>query len=448
MKRLIFLLTLIIVSFRVVAQTSMSINEINSLTGEQYSTIIKKQFNAVINSSGKTTIGNYASADIKDGNLVFNATKNFKNGNLLSINANGSISDGFFSVFNQTKINSNVGLDLKYNLILKKRSSLSFHTEEINKLRNLYRYADTEYLISKSMHIHDSIVLQKKLALVKTEIEALSVRAKKTSSDAQENASTEYILALKQLELDSLNLKLETLKSREESDIYNSSKRKKAKQAATEAFEYSAIRLKWISIGTGIQNNDFNRFKSGFIARDSQIIKQNYTAWNFTVEGNLYNWNHYSLHTFYLLLGGKFTIDDSFSDLSKVELTDTYQYGDTIAQRTLTKKIIAYKGDYKTKLVGGKFYIDFYKFFLGNSAAIHIFPEVNYKHHYKPLYNAGVGLLYSFKDAKDKENKAKLNAELYFKLSDLRNNANSEFPLFQRNELGLRLSIPVSFFNF
>jgi len=449
MKKAILLVTILICSNKGFAQTTyMSVYKIDSLTGEQYNVILKKQFNAVINSSGKTTIGNYASADIKDGHLAFNATKNFKNGNMLSVNANGGITDGFFAIFNQMKINSNLGVDLKYNMMFKKSSSLSFYVEEIDKLKNHLSNADAEYKLSNTIHVHDSSMLQKRLFLVKNEIDTIVTRVNKGSLNAQEKVNNEYQLALKYLEQDSINLKLQTLKSVSESNAINKNKMKKDKLTATEAFDYTAIYFQWVSIGAGFQNNNFNQFKPNFIALDSQVIKQNYTTWNITAEWNLYNWNHYSKYTYYLLIGGKFTIDDNFSDLSKVELNDVHKYGDTINQRTITKKIAAYKGDYQTKLIGIKFYVDFYKFFLDNSAAIHIFPEANYKQHSKPLYNAGFGLLYSFKDAKDKENKAKLNAELYFKLSDLSNNTNSGLSVLQRNELGLRLSIPVTFFNF
>ena len=128
-----------------------------------------------------------------------------------------------------------------------------------------------------------------------------------------------------------------------------------------------------------------------------------------------------------------------------MELNDTYQYGNVTTQRTVSKKITAYKGDYQTKLTGGKLYVDFYKFFWGNVAAFHIYPEVNFKQHSSPLYNTGIGLLYSFQDAKD--NRAKINAEFYFKLSDLSNTMNTDLMVLQRNELGLRISVPVSFFN-
>ena len=518
MKKIILLFAIIICSNKGITQTTMTVYQMDSLTGEQFSQIVKKQFNAVINSSGKTTIGNYASADIKDGHLAFNATKNFKNGNMLSINANGGVTDGFFAIFNQNKINSNVGVDLKYNMMFKKSSALSFYIDEITKLKRHLNNADVEYNLGGVIYDHYSIMLQKKLVLVKIEIKTLTTQLgtklteqekadleyqlalKNLQQDSislklqtlkpkpeavlggviydhdsimlqkkldlinieikiltkqlgakyteQEKANLEYKLALKNLQQDSISLKLQTLKPKSEAVDDNKKKKKKDKLAEVDAFEFKAIRFQWISLGAGFQNNNFNQFKPTLTALDSQIVKLNYTTCNITAEWNLYNYNHYSKYTYYLLVGGKFSIDDNFSDLLKVELNDTHQYGDTVTKRTVTKKITAYKGDYKTKLIGGKFYLDFYKFFLVNAAALHIYPEVNYKQHSKPLYNIGIGLLYSFKDSKDKENKAKLNVELYFKLTDLPNNTNSELSVLQRNEWGLRLSIPVSFFNF
>jgi hypothetical protein len=411
-----------------------------------FNKILKKEFNAVINSSGKTTIGNYASADIKDGHVAFNATKNFNNGNMLSFNVNGGITNGFFAVFNQTKINNNVGVDFKYNVRLNS-SSLSFHTDEISKLLNKLNNADAEFELSNTIHKHDSILIQKKLSLITVEINNFNSQLNRVDLSAEQKANLEYQLALKNIQQDSLQFKLQTFVPANEATENSNKKRKKDKTDAITNFEYTGIFFHWLSFGGGFQNNNFNQLKPNFSTLDSQIVKQNYTTWNATIEYNLYKWNQYSKPTLYLLIGTKFSIDDNFSDLSKVELNDTQTFGDSINQRSITKKINAYKGSYKTNLLSCKLYIDFYRFFFKNDAAIHFYPEVNFKQHDQSLYNAGIGLLYSFKDAKDKENKAKLHAELYFKLSDLSNNGKSDLSVLQRNELGLRLSIPVSFFN-
>lgn len=447
MKKTSLLFTIIFIGKCGFSQTMKIPAIVDTLSGEQFQKIINKEFNSVINSSGKTTIGNYASADIKDGHLSFNATKNFKNGNMLSLNANGGVTDGFFSIFNQTKVNSNVGIDLKYNIRFK-TSSISYHTDEIEKLRKKLSHSDLEFNISKTIYKHDSILLQSKLKLITAEITVINQHLNDVNLPADQKANYEYQIALKNLQKDSLELKLQTLPTMTDAIDSANSKKKKSKNSAVTDFEYTGIFFHWISFGGGLQNNNFNNFNPNFSTLDSQITKQNFVIWNATLEYNLYKWNQYSKPTFYVLVGVKGSVDDNFSDLSKVEINDTRTFGDSINQRSITKKFNAYKGDYKTKLLSAKFYIDYYQFFLKNNAAIHVYPEVIYKENNHPLYNLGFGLLYSFKDSKDKDNKSKLHSELYFKLSDLSNNQNSKLSVWGRNELGLRLSIPVSFFNF
>ena len=419
-------------------------SKLDSIT---FNTVLKRAFNSVANSSGKNTIGNYASSDIKDGRLSFNASKNFKNGNILSLNASGGITDGFFAIFNQTKVNSNIGISLKYNIRLNS-SSISFHTDELAKLNKKISDTKIESTISKSIYVHTQALLKSKIALNIAEINTINAQLTTSNLTIKQKAKLEYQLASAILQQDSLQLEQQTFMSVSEADNQNKSKEKKIKTAALLDFEYTGISFQWLSIGGGFQNNNFNQFKPSFSTLEEQITKQSNLVWNTTIEYNIYKWNQYSKPTYYFLFGAKGSIDDNFSDLTKVEINDVNSYGTSTNQRTTTKKISAYKGDYKTKLLSAKFYVDYYRFFFKNDAAIHIYPEVYLRQDQKPLYNTGIGLLYSFIDSKDKENKAKLHAELYFKLSDLSNTEKSDLTLFQRNELGLRLSIPVSFFNF
>lgn len=447
MEKKLLIISILFIGNIVFSQTMKIPAIIDTLSGEQFQRIINKEFNSVINSSGKTTIGNYASADIKDGHVAFNATKHFKNGDMFSLNVNGGITDGFFAVFNETKVNKNVGLDWKYNIRFKS-SSISFHTDEISKLRKEFINSDLEFTLSKNVYKHNSILLDSKLNLLNAEINAINEHLQEVNLSAEQKAIYEYQIALKNVKKDSLEFKLQTLLTASEAERIAKSKTKKDKNTAVSDFEYTGIFFHWISIGGGFKNNNFNQFNPEMSTLQSQIIKQNHIVWNGTVEYNLYRWNQYAKPTFYFLVGVKGSLDDNFTDLSKVEINDTNLYGDPNNQRTTTKKFYAYKGEYKTNLRSAKFYFDYYKFYLENSAALHIYPEIIYKENTRPNYNVGIGLLYSFKDEKDKDSKTKLHAELYFKLSDLRNNLNSDLSVWKRNELGLRLSIPVSFFNF
>ena len=455
MKNTILLITIIFLTIKGSAQSVDNTQAIDkllkpqslSLDSTQFYQIVRKQFSAIINSSGKNTIGNYASADVKNEQLAFNATKTFKNSNMLSVNANGGVTDGFFAIFNQTKINSNIGIDFKYNILIKPMS-LSFNAKtEIDRLQKHLDSIETLNKYNNILYQHYIESLHKKLEFLNAEINMLTSQLSPKLSD-RESAIMGYQLTLKNLEADSLRLKLHTLKP--VTDVCKSNKEQAyiGKKEAVDEFKYTGICFQWISIGAGIQNNSFNLYNPDQPTLTSQLSSQNYTTWNIVVEWNRFKWSQYSNFSYYLLVGGRFSMEDNFSDLTKVELRDTYQNSDMVTQRTVTKKITAFRGDYQTNLVGGKLYFDFYKFLWGNDAALHIYPEVNFKQDQSPLYNAGIGLVYSFKDAADKGGKAKINSELYFKLSDLSNIANSNLSLLGRNELGLRISIPVSIFNF
>lgn len=447
MKTIIFTITTLFLGNLAFSQ-SMKVAQIDTvLSKEQFQSIINKEFNSVINGSGKTTIGNYASVDIKDGRLAFNATKKFTNGNMLSVNANGSITDGFFSIFNRSKVNSNVGIDLKYNVRFKS-SSVSYHTAEMEKLSEKKNKANLKYQAGKHIFAHDTVLLNKRLNLLNTEIDSIATELANINLSLSkiQRATYEYQIALKNVQKDSLWLKMQTIPTAKEADRIARSKKDEEITAEIESFEYTNIFFHWVSFGVGMQNHNFNQFNPDFPTLDEQIKKQNFVGWNASVEYNVFNWNQYARPTHYFLIGLGGSIGDNFADLSKIELSDTKIYGDAANQRTVTKKFNAYQGDYNTKLLGAEFYMDYYRFFFKNSAAFHLYPEVGFKQQRKPLYNAGAGLLYSFKGSKD--NKSRLHAELYFALSDLSNIGDSDLSIWRRNELGLRLSTPISFLNF
>lgn len=449
--KILKLFILMFIPYGLIGQSSGSVRIGDTLSKDQYFIILKKQFTDVANNSDKTTIGNFASADIKDGKLAFNATKNFDNGSWLSLNANGSITDGFFSVFTETNINTNAGANLKYSYLFKKPSTLSYYEGNPSKLNGELK--EIGKVRQYRNMIDSNTVVQIKKEYYLGALEIIALEKKKTSLDSlnPERIKIELLIAKTALHMDSLQMKLAALPNRTDKLEYNSKLEQNERKSAIENFEFEAIGFHWFSVGAGFLNNNFKTFRPGFTSLDSQIVKQNYTTCFFTVDWNIYYYDgtgNKINKSFYLSIGTKVNIDDNFSDLSKVELQDVQQYGDSTIQRSITKKHTAYIGEYKTGLIGGRTTIDFYKFFGKNSAALHLYPDVNYRQKSIPVYNAGIGLLYSFKDAKDKENKSKLNAELYFRLSDLTNTSNSILSTFERNELGLRLSIPVAFFNF
>jgi hypothetical protein len=447
MKKLILILTIMAFSLLTMAQnqTEISIRDLDNLTRAQFSTIVKKEFKAVINSSGKTTTGKYASADTKDGQLVFNTTWIDKNENMFSVNAHGGVTDGIFSIFNQTKINNNVGFDFRYNFMMKRWSSLAYYDSELIKLSSRIKSSDEEYNLNLTTHSHYREMLIRKLALLDMELKDLSRQMNDKGISSTEKTRIEYQSAEKNLQRDSILLKQQALYPETVMQKIYKVKNEHDRQLAAEDFEYNAVFMQWFSIGGGIQNNSFNHFDPAQPTLESQISKRNFTTWNLSAEWNIYNWHHYSRYTYFLQLGASFNISDNFNELSKMDLTDTNQFGTSLVSRTSTKKITAYKGDYQTKIIGGKVFLEYYKFLWDNNTAFHIYPEIILQKDRKNLCNAGVGFLYSFQNANEKEKEAKLRAELYVNFTDLTDNLNTGKNFLKRNEFGLRVSFPISF---
>src|SRR5690606_10553770 len=154
MKNIFALMLLIMMYLSSKAQVA-STSFFDSLSYEQFFRKINSEFSSVVNSGGISSIGNFASADINDGKLSFNASGNFTQGDIWSFSANGVITDGVYSIFSNTKLNSSVGLNFKYHLSLK-RASLSYNTSELHTLRNKMAVTQKKGSLLMHKHIEDS----------------------------------------------------------------------------------------------------------------------------------------------------------------------------------------------------------------------------------------------------------------------------------------------------
>lgn len=177
-------------------------------------------------------------------------------------------------------------------------------------------------------------------------------------------------------------------------------------------------------------------------------MKEEFVSHVFGVQYSWYNWNSTdSFKTFYWTNGLNFSYTNNFGDLTKLEISETQEFGTTLGERNSTTKFNVYTGDYKEKIKGVELYSDFYYFlFHNNQAAFHIYPQYVFLDNLKPRLNFGLGLLFAFKDVK-KENKSIVNAELYYNFLDLFKSTDTDYKLFERNDIGIRLTFPINFLN-
>jgi hypothetical protein len=77
-----------------------------------YKKILNRQFSILITGQSKHSIGNFASLDTKDGEVSFAGSVISRNGSVLTLRASRAVSDGFFKVFTNCKLNTKVALDI------------------------------------------------------------------------------------------------------------------------------------------------------------------------------------------------------------------------------------------------------------------------------------------------------------------------------------------------
>ena len=124
--RVLLLAFFIAFSFQASSQCDFrnSINADISLDSTTFSKLIENQYSRLINGDSKTKPGNFAGLDLKDGQMTFNASKIFKKMRVITLNATGSIDGSTYAIFNNSKINSNISLELKYSWLSQQNQRL------------------------------------------------------------------------------------------------------------------------------------------------------------------------------------------------------------------------------------------------------------------------------------------------------------------------------------
>lgn len=213
-------------------------------------------------------------------------------------------------------------------------------------------------------------------------------------------------------------------------------------KAQTEVKIYG-FKIGWFSLGYGITNNAFKLF-DGTLTPDKQISKYNYANHSLRLQYNFYNRTPASYESYFISVGTALSLQDNFSDLTKVEINETKNYGTNPNDRFITTKYNAYQGTYSKDLKSLSLYADFYWFlFDDNKGAFHFYPEQKIVENLKPSTNLGFGFLMTFKNKEKTENI--INSELYVNLLDVSDNKNSTEKLFTRSSYGIRFTFPINF---
>jgi len=434
------------------------------IDAETYRNILNTRFTNIITGQSRSQIGNFAAVDPKAAQVALNGSQVFTHGDILSVNVNAGIDDGFASIFSNSKLNSNVGIDIKYSLLYHRDGYIPHSRIRMTKPTRLRYIADTA-LVNKSYEVMknklqqdselavlDRKKAQKKMDAIEDAIEAIE---KKGTREQRHSGSHEFN------KLDSLNYeRIQLAQKIDELDVKILSNKTRLKSLTTDldkklddsletlqlklAEKLTNFKINWFNLHYKVLNNSFKTFDASLSYGD-QVQKRNYVTHTLGFEFNMYNWNVDPFQSYYLLLGAEGFVTDNKSDLQQVQLNEVTQYGATPGQRSSTKQYNVYTGKYETGIVGAHLYADYYHFlFKNNIAALHVYPEAILKAN--SFCNLGLGFLYAFKDKKDPSGKSIVNAELYVKFNDLFDAGNSSDPFFKRNDIGLRFAFPINFY--
>lgn len=417
------------------------------LDKKTFKTVLNQQFTSLITGQGKTSIGNFASIDLKESEVSFAGNSITKQGHVLGLKAAGGVSDGLFSVFTNSTLNTKVSLEFQANFLNLKNRSLTWYDDSYQAYTKNKNDIEDKYRI-KLIEVRNRlglINLKYKKAKIEKTIAELNKRLA-TEKDQIAIDSVDYAIALNNSELGETN-KLITnypnlVTAKEDIDNWRAMELKKIKLD----LELYAFKFGWFSANYKISNNSFKLFAPNSTFQN-QISDTSFVSHEVRFQYNKYNWTKEPYKTYFYSIGLSFSLSDNFSDLSKKEITEVNNYGPNVNDRTTTKKYNAFTGDYRSKLKQVKLFADYYRFLFDNNvAAIHIYPEFTYKQSTKPLYNLGLGFLYAFKDSK-KDDKSLVNAELFYNFLDVTKNTETDLKLFERNNIGIRFSFPINFIN-
>lgn len=405
---------------------------------------MNEQFSMLVTGQSTTTLGNFASLTTTDPKIDFAGSLINKKGSVWNLNASGKATDGLLAIFENSKLNTQVAIELKYHSLALNNLSLSYnedsavhHNQKVNKIKFdfdierkkiLYR-RDSMDLLEEQKSVNDGLTklrdsLNKEVnPSIQEELKFLI-----TKKEILEDSVTNAIKDVPKLLTDLRNLHAKTIAQLEKLSF----------STAVESFT-----LSWFSFGYKVNHNKFKLFYAAN-QFDQQIIDTTFVTHEGSIQWSYYNWNAEGFKTKFIAFGAKFGYADNFTKLDKREISETTNYGPVTGARSSTTKFDTYKGTYSRNLVTLKFYNDSYFFlFNKNIAALHFNPEWDIQKREKPIANVMTGILLVFKK-KDQETSV-LNAELYYQFTDIFKNTETHYKLFERNAIGLRFTFPIQF---
>ena len=434
--------TLLVIS----AYSQDSINtRIIGLSPTVFKKVLNQQFSNLVTGQSKNSIGNFAALDLKENKVSFAGSSIFNSGSVLSVTASGAVSDGLYSIFSNSKINTQVSLDLQYNFLALSKKKLQYDYDTLRQYQSKIDEIEYDYKLKKlSINSrHDSLLLEANKRKANNHIHIIDSLLEISNQSQSRLDSLQFEKARTKILLDSIETAILTLPNL--GTQIRILRNWRIQQKGNVSFESAVygFSIGWFSIGYKVTNNSFKLFDSS-ATFNHQVLDTNFVSHEVSVQYSKYKWTETQYETYFWDLGVAFKYADNFNTLSKKEITETTNYGVNIGDRSITNKYNAYQGTYATNLKQLRFYGDFYYFlFSNNIAAFHVYPEWVVQKNEKPIADFGTGLLIALKDSKTEG--SIINAEIYYNFLDIFKTTEKTYKFFERNNVGIRFAFPLKF---
>ena len=422
-----------------------------SLSNDELSSLINKHFLQYSAGQSTSSSSSFAGLDIDKTEFAFSPTYVTKNSNVWNAKFKGGITDGMASLFNNNKFNTNMGVELEFNLNLCRKGNIkvAYMDEDYIKFRK-----DMIDQLKKSLIECKAIIKTNKkltegnyLTRINTALDSIP----DTESIAQLKAYEKKLYDLYKAldgEISALitdRLNFTAIEEEKILDAFSGWSNSIAQVYKTResGFKFSRFHSEWLTFGVHVRNDQF-RLLDRTALFDEQIEKTTYINYGAKIQYNSYYFKKYGNSVFYNF-GLQYQNKSNFQELSTVEIVENESIGsNTTTTRTSDDTFTAYEGDYKKHLDQLNINADFFYFINRfQNVGIHIYENSKIMKTLKPTHNIGLGLVFPFKD-KEKDATV-INAEIYYTLTNVFNTEGTTYGLLERNDIGLRFTFPIDF---
>lgn len=485
MKYLHFLLVLTLPAYYVKAQNPEE-SEVRYLSRSGINRLANNKFgNLVTGQSNSTNLVNYAAFNPVAGSANFNGSLPIGNANdtarfsFLSFKISGDlISDSYLALFQNSKVNTNVAISGQWDFQLgkgfhfnylgsssfnldQKRRAIELQYDENNRKFAEQSASNPNELNLKRIQI---AILDNALGRSRDSLSNIQIYLDHLMSDFSRNADSVKIVNdsllrkrnyIEQLEKNRWNIVVlsDSLQNLIANNIgfilATQGKIDEERESKLRLLEDSAvitgIKFNWISLVASTGRKNYYTFNPLEVF-SNQIQKLESNPWKFGIMYNYYSERSFPRRVFLGNIGVFRYADNNLSLLSTKDISQenviTNAAGDT------TRKISKTYKSYTDEVIHSKvwnFTGNIYLLYSSKKSGFHVYPSVDVYDKGKTLVNLGLGYLISFKNTE--KDKPIINAEGYIQFQDMANELERKNGFYNRNEIGVRFSLPFTFFN-